>query len=628
MFGLHFAGASWATLLPWFAAAAVATTLLYFLKLRRRAVPVPFAKLWERVLGDRESNQLFSQLKRWLSLLLQLIMLGLLFLALGDPRPVAQTARGRHIVVLMDASLSMQAVDEKPSRLERAKAEAKRFVRGLGNDDRAMIVQMDMHPLPLGPLTQEPSELSAAIDQVRAQDTPADLGRALAFAEDSLRGLPNPEVLLVSDGALDVPESVPAKLKFTRIAVGKSASNVAVIEFSARRYPLDKSRVEVLLEIENTNDRPAPIELTLYGDGAVIDVTHLNLAANEKLSRVYSGIAGVNRKLEAQVRLANGKSDDLPRDDRAYALMPERRRARVLLVSSGNTYLEAALLLDEYLDTTYVDAKAYPPKEAFDVTIFDGVAPTRAPHTGAALYLNPPKDGSPVKLEAPLTDFGFDRWERKHPALKFLALGDVQVARGQRLRPEAGDQILGASDLGPILVAGSRSGAPFMVLGFDPRDSDFVLRPAFPLFVLGVIDSFLADDISYLSSYQTGENWRVPTQSSATTAELFTPKNERLVVPVQAGRAAYFGNWAGFYRLSAQSPDQSEKSAHEFAANLGNSLESHIRPQPELKLGARTLQSASFGAPSIRRRSWAYFLIAVVALSIFEWFTYHRRVTV
>ena len=42
--------------------------------------------------------------------------------------------------------------------------------------------------------------------------------------------------------------------------------------------------------------------------------------------------------------------DDLPADDHAYALLPERRRARVQVVTRGNMYLEAALLLDEYLD--------------------------------------------------------------------------------------------------------------------------------------------------------------------------------------------------------------------------------------------------------------------------------------
>ena len=87
---MHFAGLPLSTLLPLFAGVAAVTFVLYVLKLRRRAVPVPFARIWDRVLRDKESSELFSQLKRWLSLLLQIALLAALVLALGDPRPVGQ----------------------------------------------------------------------------------------------------------------------------------------------------------------------------------------------------------------------------------------------------------------------------------------------------------------------------------------------------------------------------------------------------------------------------------------------------------------------------------------------------------------------------------------------------------
>lgn len=621
---IHFAGLPFSTLLALFGGVGALTVLLYLLKLRRRAVPVPFARIWDRVLRDKESSELFSQLKRWLSLLLQLLLVLLLVLALGDPRFGQREPKGKNAVLLLDASLSMQAVDVKPSRLERGKALAKQFVRGLGSDDRAVVVQMDMLPTPLSTMSSDPSELEAAIDRVRAEDTPADLARALAFAEDSLRGLSSPEIVLISDGALDA-EGLTSRVPVHIMPVGSGDNNVAISEFSARRYPLDKSRVEVMLEVTNTTERQQEVELSLFGDGVLIDVTRLRLAPHERLPRFYSDIAGASRRLEARLRLADGKPDDLPADDRAYALMPERRRARVLVVTPGNTYLEAALLLDEYLDVTTIAPGAYPPKERFDVTIFDGVAFAPAQNGGSALFLNPPADKSPIKLDKPIKDFGFDRWNRKSPLLRFLALGDVQVAHGYRMAPEKGDEVLGESDLGPILVSGVRSGIPVVVLSFDPRDSDFVLRPAWPLFLLGTIDAFVAEDTSYLSSYRTGGPWRIPAASSAETAELFIPGGERVIVPIKEGRAAYFGNKAGFYRLHLTGSDAPD---HEFAANIADPVESHIKPQPKLVIGGRPLQVAVAGTPGVRHRFWAYLLLAVVGLSVIEWFTYHRRVTV
>ena len=47
----------------------------------------------------------------------------------------------------------------------------------------------------------------------------------------------------------------------------RGVRNVGITAFSVRRYPLDKSRYEVMLEVTNTGDAPEELELTLYGDG-------------------------------------------------------------------------------------------------------------------------------------------------------------------------------------------------------------------------------------------------------------------------------------------------------------------------------------------------------------------------
>ncbi|MEI9952063.1 MAG: VWA domain-containing protein [Pseudomonadota bacterium] len=151
---------------------------------------------------DRQATELFSRLRRLLSLLFQLALLALLIFALGDPRPKQSLLEGRHLVVLVDGSASMKAVDVKPNRIEAAKAEVKKLVRGLGSADRALIVQMGALSSPLSTMTSDVTELDPAIDSLSASDTRADLERGLSFAIDSLRGLPKAEVVVVSDGVL------------------------------------------------------------------------------------------------------------------------------------------------------------------------------------------------------------------------------------------------------------------------------------------------------------------------------------------------------------------------------------------------------------------------------------------
>lgn len=622
------AGLPLTTLLGILGAAAALTIVFYILKLRRRPVAVPFSPLWDAVLRDKESSRLFSQLKRWLSLLLQLLLLLALVLALGDPRPTAALAEGRSVVVLIDASASMKATDVKPSRLALAKDEARKLVRGLSGSDRALVVQMGPVPLPLSTLTSDPTELVPAIDRVAATDTRADFARALDLARDALRGERRPEIVVLSDGVLEDGASPPdlAGITLSYVPVGKTGKNLAITQFSVRRYPLDKSRLEVMVEVANAGSEDSEIELSLYGDGALVDSERVVVKAGERLPRFMPDVGGTSAALEARIRYADGREDDLPADDRAYALVPERKRARVLTVTPGNTYLEAALLLDEYLDVTQIAPSAYPAPGAFDVTIFDGVAPPPAKSAGALIYLNSPADGAPVGHQRAIEDFGFDTWDKKSPVLRFAAMGDIQVSRGFALDPGPDDKVLGESDQGPILVSGSRGGHSFLALGFDPRNSDFVLRVAWPLFVLNAIDSFGDSDTSYLSSYRTGEVWRLPVPDGARSAELVDPTGTKTELPVQAGRAVYFGDRAGVYQLATGSG--ADRIVSRFAANLADLKESSILPQTKLALGKREAKAPEGFVAGVRDEVWMYLLAAVLAVSVLEWITYHRRVTV
>jgi hypothetical protein len=626
-----FAGLPLAQLLAVFGAVGFGVVVLYILKLRRRVVAVPFSPLWERILRDKEATSLFSKLKRLLSLLLQLALLALLVLALGDPRAAESLLHGRTVVVLIDASASMQATDVAPSRLAAAKDEVKKIVRGLGGADRMLVAQMDAMVTPLGPMTADTAALERELDGIHPTDARADFPRALRFASDVLRGVDHGEIIVVSDGALGEPSDSSGAVhlgsaKLSYVEVGKSDRNVGITQFSVRRYPLDKSRYEVMLELSNTGAASEDVELQLLGDGALVDVTRLRLQPGASLPRFYPQLSGANRRLEAKIALVDGTRDDLPADDRAYALLPERRRAKVLVVTAGNTYLEAALLLDEYLDVTDVAPAAYPQalaRGSWDTVIFDGATPPEMPGANA-LYLDPRGPGAPVKVTDELKQPGFDKIDRKHPVVRFLALDDVNIALGRKLVPETGDRVLGASDGGasPLLVAGTRGGYRFVAVGFDVRDSDLPLRTAWPLFVIDCVNWFTDEDTQYLSGFRTGEVWRIPVAGGVTSATLRLPDGSVEPVPVHEGRAVLLGEQAGFYELTAG------EQQTEFAANLLDRSESAIAPRSTLTVEGRPSGQVAGFHVGVRRELWIYLLLAVALLNALEWATYHRRLTV
>jgi Ca-activated chloride channel family protein len=634
---MEFFGLTAPQLATLFAAAGAAVVLLYVLKLRRRQVPVPFARLWKRVLIERPSSALFQHLKRIVSLLIQLALLALLVFALADPRFKGISRAGRNLVVLLDGSASMQATDVPGGRATAAREAARRMIREMGSADRMLLAQMDGEITALCPMTDDVAALEAALREYAPRDTGLDFARAARFALDALRGLEHAEVIVVGDGGYGSARDgagevrVPAGVALRHVSIGRSGRNAGISAFSARRYPLDKSRYEVLVEARNDGDRREEVELTLLADGAPLEVSRMTLEPGASQQRVLRDQSGANQTLEARLRLADGSRDDLPADDHAYATLPARRRSRVLVVSDGNLYVQALLLLDEYIegeDCPTAEAAERLRAGRYDLVIMDGVTVPAPPGT-PVLYLHPSGPDSPLTPAGPTAEASemrrpfFDRIESRHPLMRFMSdLEDTNVGVATRYQLAPGDRAVASSNAGPLVIVGERAGGRFVALAFDPRASDLPLRVSWPVLLINTVDWIHGEDPAYLSSFKTGESWRIPVPAGSDRAEVQGPDGRTSTVPVLEGRAVLRGMRAGFYRVRAGG------DAQIVAGNLADRDESRVAPRPFTDLHGTVATAPVPGRVGVRRELWLYLLAGALAIIVLEWVSYHRRVTV
>src|SRR5437870_7034239 len=94
--------------------------VFYLLKRKRVVKLVSSTLLWQKFLAETQASAPFQRLrKNWL-LILQLILLTLAVLALSRPFFATRIKPPQLTVVILDASASMQATDEEPSRFEKA----------------------------------------------------------------------------------------------------------------------------------------------------------------------------------------------------------------------------------------------------------------------------------------------------------------------------------------------------------------------------------------------------------------------------------------------------------------------------------------------------------------------------
>jgi hypothetical protein len=676
--------------------AAVLAIGAYIIKMRRRRFEVPFSRLWQRVLEQRDANALWKQLKRLLSLLLILFIIAIMLFAALDPTLGVTDRKARSVVVLFDASASMKAMDGNDkgdqSRLDAAKARARRLIDGMGGGDVAMIMKVDGQATPMSRFSGDAPMLDKILDGIAASDTPADLTRALGAAADALRDRPNPLIVLVSDGAFPEqqlslvrwsPSAAPGTsaapaagsaavapaagagptwatknlaavdlsgIDVRYLPVGRRSDNVGIIAFNVRRYIANKAAYEVYIEVQNFGQEPAHRQLTLFNGDTAVDVRRIDLAPGQRVHQIYAKLpASADDKLRASLRPVDGPggSDPFALDDQAFALLPARKKQKVLVVGSPNLYLEGALLVYENIDLVgRISADDYAARPAVadgvDVVVFDDVTPAAVPPPPISLlYFHPSGPASPIAVRGEVAAPHITEVDEGHPVMRWITLSDVYMDRSDAFAPDAarGESALAFSVRDPIVAAKRDGKRKILAVGFSlpaqGRDSatDLPMRVAFPMLLVNTLDWFAGDQTDLLTTYPTGTRQRVPLDGvvGATEADVRGPDGQLTHTPVIDGLATFYGSRVGYYDLAAKARDGSVLARIELAANLASPEESDIAPSAKLTLGGsggKQLAEPEAFAISHSQKLWIYLIVLAAGLILVEWITYHRRITV
>jgi hypothetical protein len=478
---------------------------LYLLKLRRPSAPVASLHLWGSITRDREANSLWQRLRVTTLLFLQLLALIVLILALARPWVPSQEAIGQNVVIVVDVSASMGSVDSPggPTRFREARDRAKQIIDNMPQDASAMLIATDNHASIIVPTTDDRARLRSAVDALQARPVPTDMKEALTLAGAVAARQQNSAVWVLSDGAFssvaNLVDPIPATVTF--VPIGKPSGNQGITGLSLDN---GSSGLSLFVQLSNSEDVTVSRRLDLIADDAPWSARNVTIGPQSSMSIVVPDVPLSARVLSAQL----AGTDALSVDDEAWVINRSSVPANVLLVSSGNKFLELSLSLLPTVTLYKVAPADYKPNATingvpFDLTIFDAGIPTSTYHTmpaGALMLFDPPAQNpiigvsdtitEPV-LSVPRSTVDGVPGASAEPLLRYVDLSQVHVARAHDLAlPSWGRAVL-SSQSGPLIVAGQQNNRNVVAFGFDLHDSDLAVQTAFPLLMRNLVTYLL-----------------------------------------------------------------------------------------------------------------------------------------
>jgi len=232
------------------------------------------------------------------------------------------TSRGIDMAIALDASLSMMATDDRPSRLERMKQEVRRL-RAMSRADRVALMAFAGRSYILTPLTTDDGAIELFLDNL----DPSVVGQAGSSIARAIRQ--GSELLLASDGSADRAlvimtdgeafESIEDIEAAAREA-GEKGISVVTVGFGST----DGSTIPVRdgSVVREKRDEEGKVVVTRYDPqtleraAAAAGGTFIAADASDKATRVRSAL----RSLRTARRAVDAREDHVPRF--LWALVP------------------------------------------------------------------------------------------------------------------------------------------------------------------------------------------------------------------------------------------------------------------------------------------------------------------
>ncbi len=516
------------------AALLAVPVVLYFFRRKSKTVEVSTLVFFKSLAREHQESAWLRRLKRLLSLLLTLIVFTAAILALVRVVFAPKSEELRSVVILLDRSASMAAVDKTTGRdrLEAAKDEIRTRMAGLPETVGVALISYDGRPEIVQPKTLVRRSLLRELKDVELRPVEDNVDAALATAR-RVAELETPSVIWhVTDRPAEVLElevdpegeetgegegtpevsgdeeeesieiasererlKLPAGVTMETVNVGLPAAvNVGITAFEVSKVPLVQNQYEAFIQVGCSSSSDEPVEATLEVliSGTWADTPRKIDVKPGTTEGLIMPISGAASGQILEIRLTGVEADNFALDDAVIARLPESRPVVLAWITEEPdpfTQLALNAVAEEgELDVLVGKPENWPVGDGIDVVMFDGWVPKEFPKDTASIVIDPNESTGPVRAVR-LAGSGIPHdsvrvTNDQHPLLFRVSSGRVAVTQTSVIDTSGSLEPLWFAGNEPILAAGDVDGQRLVIMGFSAQKSEQLpLMASYPLLI-------------------------------------------------------------------------------------------------------------------------------------------------
>lgn len=496
-------------LYPWFLLLSIflaAVVLFYFFRKRYEEQSVPSNMLWEEVQNEWQASPLLKKLQKNLLFWLQIFALFFLMIALVRPYWITEELKGEHLIFVIDSSASMSAQYEDYTRFDEAKKEMLEMIDKV-NGQKVTLIGAGERPEILLSGESDPSVVKKKLEALELSYNHESIGKALDLAYSLSSGNDGVIYIFTDSVKKDDLADAPKDLYIEVHNVGKENHNISLLSFGVSLFD---GEIAGAAEIENQSSEDTTVDfiVTSQTDGSPLFKKNLTLSGNER--QVLQIPALPEKPYYEAVILAN---DGYEIDNRMTSI-PLESKHPVYALGDNNPFLINGF------QTLGVEVFQADTKSAVagkkGIFLVESSSIKDLPSQPTILFNTGTEK---LKVNEAIT-------AEKDPMLQYVDYKNIYISQAAK-GLESGFQPILKSGSVPLIEKGIHNGQPIIIVNFSLADSDWALKPSFPVFLFNAYQ-WLSRQSDFQGFFEPGEERWLNVSNESPSWDIYNAEDKNL----------------------------------------------------------------------------------------------------